>query len=92
VAVRAGYFFEMSPVVSSDKRHNIFDADMDVVSTGFQFDFSSRQGRLHHSFETYFQAHLLRETRIENDQDSFFGPVTLSGHVLSLGATLTTRF
>ena len=92
IAVRGGYYFEMSPVISSDKRHNIFDTDMDVISTGLQFDFTSRQGRLRHSFEAYFQAHLLRERRVENDEDSFFGPATLSGNVLSFGVSLTTQF
>ena len=44
--------------------HNIYDTDMDVVSGGLQVEFTSRQGRLHHSLEAYYQVHFLREKRI----------------------------
>jgi long-chain fatty acid transport protein len=92
IALRAGYYFEPTPVEDADTPHNIFDTDQDVISTGFQLDFRSRQGRLLHSFEFYFQAHLLRDRHIANDKDPFFGAADLSGHVYSFGGTLTTAF
>jgi len=92
IAIRAGYYFEPSPVPSADKSHNIFDTDQDVVSTGFQIDFPMMQGRILSSIEAYFQYHLLRDRHIENDEDAFFGPADLGGHVINVGGTLTTRF
>ena len=92
IAVRAGYYFEPTPVTTADKSHNIFDTDQDVMSTGFQIDFSVMQGRILSSIEGYFQYHLLRDRHIENDEDPYFGPADLSGHVIAFGGTLTTRF
>lgn len=92
IAIRAGYYFEPTPVTSADKSHNIFDTDQDVVSTGFQIDFPMMQGRILSSIEAYFQYHLLRDRHIENDDDPFFGPADLGGHVINVGGTLTTRF
>jgi long-chain fatty acid transport protein len=92
IAIRAGYYFEPTPVPSADKSHNIFDTDQDVVSTGFQIDFPIMQGRILSSIEAYFQYHLLRDRYIKNDEDPFFGPADLGGHVINVGGTLTTRF
>ncbi len=92
IAIRAGYYFEPTPVPSADKSHNIFDTDQDVVSTGFQIDFPIMRGRILSSIEAYFQYHLLRDRHIKNDEDSFFGPADLGGHVINFGGTLTTRF
>ena len=92
IAIRAGYYFEPTPVPSADKSHNIFDTDQDVVSTGFQIDFPIMQGRILSSIEAYFQYHLLRDRHIENDEDPYFGPADLGGHVINVGGTLTTRF
>lgn len=92
IAIRAGYYFEPTPVTTADKSHNIFDTDQDVVSTGFQIDFPIMQGRILSSIEAYFQYHLLRDRHIENDEDAFFGPADLGGHVINVGGTLTTRF
>ena len=92
IAVRAGYYFEPTPVPSADKSHNIFDTDQDVFSTGFQIDFPVMQGRILSSIEAYFQYHSLRDRHIENDEDPFFGPADLSGHVTNFGGTITTRF
>ena len=57
IALRGGYYFEPTPVANMDKAHshNIYDTDMDVVSGGLQVDFTSRQGRLYHSLEAYYQ-------------------------------------
>jgi len=105
IALRWGYFFEPTPVADLDKphTHNIYDTDMDVISAGFSVDFNSRQGRLQHSLEAYFQVHRLRERQVTSHLGtqstgegiipvSYFGPVTLSGQVWSLGASITTRF
>lgn len=92
IAVRAGYYFEPTPVTDIDGPHNFFDTDQDVVSTGFQIDFPMMQGRILSSLEAYFQYHLLRDRHVENDEDPFFGPADLSGNVLHVGGTLTTRF
>ena len=94
VAIRAGYFFEPTPVPSEDDiyHRNIFDADMDVVSTGLQFDFSTWDGWLQHSVEAYYQIHLLRERYIPKEEDLWFGAAEISGHVWSFGASFTTSF
>jgi hypothetical protein len=92
IAVRAGYYFEPTPVPTADKSHNIFDTDQDVISTGFQIDFPVMQGRILSSMEAYFQYHNLRDRRIENDEDPFFGPADLSGNVIHFGGSITTRF
>lgn len=92
IALRAGYYFEPTPVPTADKSHNIFDTDQDVVSTGFQIDFPVMQGRILSSLEAYFQYHSLRDRHIENDEDPYFGPADLSGHVIHFGGTVTTRF
>ncbi len=92
IALRAGYYFEPSPVKSTDKGDNIFDTDQDVVSTGFQIDFTSMRGRILSSFEMYFQYHALRSRHVNNDEDPFFGPADLGGHVINFGGTITTRF
>ena len=92
ISIRAGYYFEATPVPSADKSHNIFDTDQDVVSTGFQIDFPVMQGRILSSLEGYFQYHILRDRHIENDEDPYFGPADLGGHVINVGGTLTTRF
>ena len=92
IALRAGYYFEPTPVSTADKSHNIFDTDQDVVSTGFQIDFPVMQGRILSSIEAYFQYHNLRDRHIENDEDPYFGPADLSGNVIHFGGTITTRF
>jgi long-chain fatty acid transport protein len=92
IAFRGGYYFEPTPVKSSDESHNIFDTDQDVVSTGLEVVFSQMQGRLLHSVEAYFQVHLLRDRHIANDEDPFFGPADLSGEVWHVGGSMTTRF
>ena len=93
-AVRAGYFFEPSPVPDGDdiRYRNIFDADMDVVSTSAQFDFSTYGGWMHHSLEAYYQIHLLRETYLPKEDNPWFGPARLSGNVWSFGISMTTYF
>jgi len=92
ISIRAGYYFEPTPVTTADQGHNIFDTDQDVVSTGFQIDFPFMQGRILSSIEAYFQYHMLRDRHITNDEDPYFGPADLSGHVVNFGGTLTTRF
>ena len=94
IAVRAGYFFEPTPVPGEDdvRHRNIFDTDTDVVSTGLQFDFSSWGGWLRHSLEGYYQIHLLRKRVLSKEGDPWFGPAHLSGKVWSFGVSLTTRF
>jgi hypothetical protein len=62
------------------------------VSTGFQIDFPIMQGRILSSLEAYFQYHILRDRHIENDEDPYFGPADLGGHVINVGGTITTRF
>jgi long-chain fatty acid transport protein len=92
LSIRAGYYFEPTPVTTASGPHNIFDTDKDVVSTGFQIDFPFMQGRILSSIEAYFQYHILRDRHIKNDEDPFFGPADLSGHVVNVGGTITTRF
>jgi hypothetical protein len=92
ISVRAGYYFEPAPMTTAAKGHNIFDTDQHVVSTGFQIDFPLVQGRILSSIEAYFQYHILRDRHIENDEDPYFGPADLSGNVLNVGGTLTSRF
>ena len=92
ISIRAGYYFEPTPVTTADQGHNIFDTDQDVVSTGFQIDFPTLQGRILSSIEAYFQYHILRDRHITNDEDPFFGPADLGGHVINVGGTITTRF
>jgi hypothetical protein len=92
ISIRAGYYFEPTPVTTIDKGHNIFDTDQDVFSTGFQIDFPFMQGRILSSIEAYFQYHILRDRHVKNDEDPYFGPADLGGHVVNFGGTLTTRF
>ena len=94
IAIRAGYFFEPTPVPAEDdiNHRNILDTDMDVISTGLQFDYSTWDGWLHHSVEAYYQIHLLRKRYLPKTEDPWFGPVRLSGQVWSFGVSLTTRF
>jgi len=101
VHLRGGYFFEQTPAqdLEDPHTHNMYDTDMDVASGGLQVDFTSRQGRLRHSIEGFFQVHLLRErhtaehvTSYDAGAASYFGPVTLSGEVYSFGMSITTRF
>ena len=94
IAVRAGYFFEPTPVSSRDdvRHRNIFDTDMDVVSTGLQLNFSTWEGWLRHSLEGYYQIHLLRPRHLLKEDDLWFGPARLRGSVWSFGVSLTTRF
>ncbi len=91
IALRGGYFFEATPVKEINT-YNMFDTDTDVISCGFQVDFTSFQGRMLHSVETYAQAHLLRDRYVSNENDPIFGPAQLSGEVWSFGATITSRF
>ena len=58
----------------------------------FQIDFPFMQGRILSSIEAYFQYHILRDRHVKNDEDPYFGPADLGGHVVNFGGTLTTRF
>ncbi len=91
IALRGGYYFERTPVMEIHTS-NMFDTDTDVISCGFQLDFSSYQGRMLHSIEAFLQAHLLRDRYVSNENDPIFGPTELSGEVWSFGGTISSRF
>ena len=92
IAIRAGYFFEPTPVPHLESRENNLDTDMDVISAGLEIGFSSWDGWLRHTLEAYYQIHLLRERRFYKTEDTWFGPGVLDGRVWSFGVSLTTSF
>jgi hypothetical protein len=92
IAVRAGYYYEPSPVPHIETRDNNLDTDMDVISAGLEIGFSTWDGWLRHSLEGYYQIHLLRERRFYKTEDTWFGPGVLDGQVWSFGVSLTTLF
>ncbi len=83
LSVRAGYYWEPSPVEDINGPFNILDSDQHVLSAGFGVDFSG--WGVDHMLEGFFQAHLLTQRNIRNDEDPVFGPVEIDGEVYSFG-------
>ena len=91
VAVRLGYYREPSPVPHMDGRMNILDSDQHVLSAGFGIVCRAR-GMERLAVDLYFQAHLLEDKRIENDEDPLFGPIDIGGEVFSGGLSVSVEF
>ncbi|MEW6442247.1 MAG: hypothetical protein AB1640_15020 [bacterium] len=88
ISLLAGYYREPSPVPDMSGTMNILDADQNVVSGGFGLRYDATwTGYV--QLEAFFQAHLFEENRIPNDRDPLFGPVTVSGEVYNMGASLS---
>jgi len=91
VAIRLGHYWEPSPVPDMDGRMNILDTDQHVLSTGLGIVYQAR-GMERLAMDLYFQAHLLRDRRIENTEDPLFGPIDIGGEVYSGGISVSVEF
>ena len=83
LSVRAGYYWEPSPVGDMSGAFNILDSDQHVLSAGFGVDFNA--WGVDHMLEGFFQVHLLAQRKIRNDEDPLFGQIEIDGEVYSIG-------
>lgn len=92
--VRAGYYYEPSPVEDMNGRMNILDPDKHVGSVGLGFLFSDPTGIVLTPvvFDLAYQLHWLVETSLDNDQDPVFPPLVAGGQVHSFATTLQLSF
>lgn len=85
LSVRAGYYYEPSPVGDMSGPFNILDSDQHVLSAGFGVDFHA--WGVDHMLEGFFQVHLLNRMNIRNDEDTLFGPIEVDGEIYSFGVS-----
>ena len=102
VCLRAGYYFEPTPVQDVIGPDNIYDSDQDVVSAGLCLTLSGKT--MEHDFEFFYQYHHFRDvSRLAfidavyaylNDIDirDAYVPVEFGGNVWAIGACYTIRF
>ncbi|MFC1889197.1 OmpP1/FadL family transporter [Thermodesulfobacteriota bacterium] len=88
IEVMTGYYRENSPVPDMSGPMNILDADQNVISGGVAIRYDAAWTG-HVKLEAFFQAHLLEDNRIENDDDLLFGPVTVGGKVYNGGIAIS---
>ena len=99
MSVRAGYYWEPSPVPDMSGPMNILDTDKDVLSAGFGFWYKAKGFELV-KFDFFGQYHILGARLIWNepsavfpeDPDPLYGPIRLGGYVFSLGMTVSMCF
>lgn len=89
ISLLAGYYREPTPVPDKNVNDtmNMLDADQNVVSGGIGLKYNPEWVD-HIMVQAFFQAHLLEKNYIENDRDSLFGPITVSGQVYNAGISV----
>ncbi|MCA9772812.1 MAG: outer membrane protein transport protein [Myxococcales bacterium] len=94
MAVRAGYYFEPSPVRDQSGPTNLLDNDKHVLSAGFALSFFDPFKILVEPLYLNIsaQAHLLENRKTRNDGDPLFGPFETGGYLLGGSVTLETKF
>jgi long-chain fatty acid transport protein len=92
--VRAGYYYEPSPVPDMNGRMNILDPDKHVGSVGAGFRFADPLDIILTpiQFDLAYQLHWLVEERLSNNHDPVYPPLTAGGQVHNFAATMNFEF
>lgn len=102
VALRAGYYYEPTPVGNVYGTDNIFDTDQHVPSAGVCVTVAEE--KMEHSLEFFYQHHFFVNRTRPAYMDSVYAilnnieisdeyiPVEIGGHVWAIGANYLVRF
>jgi len=92
--VRAGYYYEPSPVPDMNGMMNIIDPDKHVGSVGLGFVFNDPLGVFNTpvAFDTSYQLHWLITKHLNNDDDPIYPELDAGGQIHNFAAALAFQF
>lgn len=89
-ALRAGWYFEPSPVPSQNNEWNLLDNDKHVTTAGFGLRLDRILGIIKTpvNLDANFQTHWLLDRTIDNENDAKFGRIETGGQVFAGAAAV----